>query len=281
MEGELPTSSVSTDRALAASVEAFSRALDAALPPPRDGARGEEACGDDVVRSELAAECATVLDAFSRAVDPISVREAMALAGLLARRTAELGASGILLSAVVEALLAVVGPELAENEGRALRGVMIEGYAAARLEHDRDRDRALRARVTRPFVIAPRCVALALQGLAEPDWIAAAVEGIGPLLLHSDARAVIVWVSFADDASDAAIAELSSLIDIAGVVGARVVFGATGAVAPVLRAHVGDRALVVTDDAATAFADALALASTSPTEAMRARVAGLLKRLGV
>jgi hypothetical protein len=134
MEGELPTSSVSTDRALAASVEAFSRALDAELPPPREGVRGDEVCGDEALRSELATECATVLDAFSRAVDPISVREAMALAGLLARRTAELGASGILLSAVVEALLSVIGPELAASEARALRGLMIEGYAAARLD---------------------------------------------------------------------------------------------------------------------------------------------------
>ncbi len=267
MEGELPTSSPHADRAALA----FVRALDVALPPG----------SGDTLRLELATECAPVLDAFSRASDPVGVREAMALAGLLARRTADLGASGIVLSAVVEALLAVVGEDVGPDDARALRGLMIEGYAAARLEHDRDRERDERVRVTRPFVIAPRCVALVLQGSGDPDWITGAAEGLGPLLLHSDARAVIVLVHLSDDASDACLGELSSIVDVAGVVGARVIFGAVGGVGPLLRSRVGDRAIVITDDAATAFGDAIAIASTSPTEAMRARVAGLLKRLGV
>jgi hypothetical protein len=138
-----------------------------------------------------------------------------------------------------------------------------------------------RVRVTRPFVVAPRTVMHVLQGSADGDWIAGASEALGPLLLHADARSIVVVAQLDGDVSGACLAELSALVDVANVVGARVVFACNAALAEALRARVGERASLVVDDTTAAVAEALSNAATSPTDAVRARVAGLLKRLGV
>jgi ApbE superfamily uncharacterized protein (UPF0280 family) len=83
------------------------------------------------------------------------------------------------------------------------------------------------------------------------------------------------------EVSGACLAELSALVDVASVVGARVVFACSAALADALRTRVADRASLVIDDPAAAVAEALSHAAASPTDAVRARVAGLLKRLGV
>lgn len=276
MEGELYTSPElaerpAADRALTLRAEAFVESLDRLAPFPIDPPR----------RSELITEAATVLDAFGRAADPVGVREALALAGLLGRRSAELGASAVELAAVVEALLAVVGDTLSSTDRQGLRGLVLEGYTRALLERDREMQLDARVRVTRPFVIAPRTVMHVLQGSADGDWIAGASESLGPLLLHADARSIVVVAQLDGDVSGACLAELSALVDVANVVGARVVFACNAALAEALRARVGERASLVVDDTTAAVAEALSHAATSPTDAVRARVAGLLKRLGV
>jgi len=100
-------------------------------------------------------EAATGPEAFDRAADPVGVREALALAGLLGRRSAELGASAVELAAVVEALLAVVGDALSVGDRQGLRGLVLEGYTRALLERDREMQLDARIRVTRPFGPAP------------------------------------------------------------------------------------------------------------------------------
>ncbi|MBX7190902.1 MAG: hypothetical protein K1X94_02535 [Sandaracinaceae bacterium] len=271
MEGELHTTSDVTAHALAVAAESFAATLDRLSPFAIDAS----------LRSEIVTESTTVLDAFARAADPVGVREAMALVGLLGRRAAELGSSAVELAAISEALLDAVGESLSSRDRQSLRGLLIEGYTRGLLEHDREQELDARIRATRPFVLAPRCVALVLQGRGDPDWIAGATEGLGPLLLGADARAVVVVVHLDGDIADGAIAELASMVDVAGVVGARVIFvGASSAAAP-LRSRLGERASIVTDDVAAAVSEAISLANASPAEAVRARVAGLLKRLGV
>lgn len=264
MEGEPHTSDVAAEPA-----SMFAAALDrlASLTP--------------ALRREISVETATVLDAFRRANDPVGLREAMALSGLLGRRTAELGATAVELAAVVEALVHVVGGPLTGAERQAIRGLVIEGYTRGHIEKDHERALAARIGATRPFVVAPRCVALVLQGTADSDWIAGASEALGRLLLPADARAVLVVLHLDGDLTDAVLAEISALVDVACIVGARAILALDEANAASVRARVGDRASVLVDDVAVAFSEALSVAASSPTDAMRARVAGLLKRFGV
>lgn len=267
MEGELQTSCDEPERV----VPSFATALASFAPFPMQAA----------LAAELSTEAAAVLDAFSRAIDPVGVREAMALAGLLGRRVAELGASAVELVAVLEALLLLVGPALDPIDQQALRGLVFEGFTRAHLERDRERELAARVRATRPFLLAPRCVALVLQGSADNEWIAGSRDQLGPMLLRADARVVVVFAHLDGELGDGVVGELSAVVDLAQVVGAQVVFECAEALAGLLRPRVEGHARVVIDDTAAAVADALAEANTSAADVMRARVAGLLKRLGV
>jgi hypothetical protein len=101
------------------------------------------------------------------------------------------------------------------------------------------------------------------------------------MLLHADARAVVVILQLDGEVTGGCLAELAALVDVAAVVGARVVFACSVVLAEALRDRVTDRASLVVDDPASAIGEALSHAATSPTDAVRARVAGLLKRFGV
>jgi hypothetical protein len=98
--------------------------------------------------------------------------------------------------------------------------------------------------------------------------------------LRADARALVVVAQLDGETSDACLAELCALVDLADVVGARVIIVASEGIVQALRERIQEQAILVTDDVATAVAEALSLASSS-TDSVRARVAGLLKRLGV
>jgi len=271
MEGEPGSLSVGVERAQPAGPSSFARALE----------RHEPRLGDARLRAELTAESATVLDAFAGAADPVGIREAMAMAGLLGRRSAELGASPVELIAVIEAMLealAEAGRELCAPDRHALRGLMFEGFSRASLERERERELASRIRSSRPFLLAPRCIALVLQGAPDADWIAGAVEGLGPTLLGADARAVLVLARFDGEPSDGAVAELATIAAVTAVVGARAVWSVPTGVAARLASRIGDPVDVLEDDPAAALATVL---STSDGGPVRARVAGLLRRLGV
>jgi hypothetical protein len=185
------------------------------------------------------------------------------------------------LAAVVEALaeaLGALGARLTDQRRCALRGIMIESFTRA--IEDRAKAEELRARIacTRPFLLAPRCVALVLQGAPVPEWISAAVEGLGPAMLASDAAAVVVLARFDEVPGAGAIAELSACVEVAAVVGARVFFSVQEGTAEPLRARLGERAVVLVEDPSTAVERGISAADGS---AVRARVAGLLRRLGV
>jgi hypothetical protein len=283
MDEELPTTEVADPtRPLAPAGEVAARsqcvamsAFDAAL------SRRAPFRLDEAVRAEVNAEASTVLHAFETARDDVGIRESLALAALLARRAAELGLTGLELGAVTEALLEAMdaGREPLEEPHRtALRGMMIEGFGRALEERARERELGSRIACTRPIALARRCLALVLQGHPAAEWIAAAVESLGPALLAHDAAAVVVVGRFDDDLSSGAVAELAACVDTAGVVGARVFYSLPERAARALRARVGERAVVLEDDAATAVERALVAGEQSP---VRARVAGLLRRLGV
>lgn len=271
MEGELRSVESDLSRAEDVAAERFARALAAHAPNHLD----------ETLERELRAEAATVLDSFTRAADDVGLRESFALSGLLARRAAELGASGMEVAAVMEALeqaLGASGPRLTDDHRCALRGIMIESFTRA-LE-DRVKAEELRARIacTRPFVLAPRCAALVLQGAPVAEWIGAAVEGLGPVLLASDAGAVVVLSRFDEVPSAGAIAELAACVEVASVVGARVFFSVQEGTAEPLRARLGERAVVLVEDPSGAIERGMSAADGS---VVRARVAGLLRRLGV
>ncbi len=230
---------------------------------------------------EICAEAETVLDAFARAVDEVGLRESMSLAGLLARRMAELGGSGVEIGAVIEALvdaIEVVRGRLQDDAQRSLRGIMIEGYTRAAVERERERELRSRITCTRPFVLSRRCVALVLQGSPAPEWIGGTIDGLGPTLMSADASAVVVLARFDEEPSSGAVAELSSVVPMAAVVGARVFYSVPASTVAPLRARVGDGAVILAEDPTEAIARALASAEDSP---VRARVAGLLRRFGV
>ncbi len=271
MEGEPGSLAVGVERARSAGSSTFARALERHAPR----------LGDARLRAELTSESATVLDAFGGAGDPVGTREAMAMAGLLGRRSAELGASPVELIAVIEAMLdalAEAGTDLSATDRHALRGLMFEGYSRASLERDRERELASRIRSSRPFLLAPRCIALVLQGAPDADWIAGAVEGLGPTLLGADARSVLVLARFDGEPSDSAIAELATIAAVTAVVGARVVWSVPAGVGARLASRIGDSVDVLEEEPAAALAMVL---STNDGGPVRARVAGLLRRLGV
>jgi hypothetical protein len=225
----------------------------------------------DAVRAEIRIEAGTVLAAFQEATDDVGVREALALAGLLGRRAAELGCSGSELDAVAEALLTAIAP----SEVSGLRGIMIEGYARSLIDREVARSLAARVATTRPFVVEPRVLALVLQGEPQPEWIAACALHIGPMLMRHDVRALIVIGRFGDAPTPAAVAELAAIADLGGVVGARVLFDVEAPWAEALTERAAGRAIVTTTSTLTAFE--LALGESAP---VRARVSKLLRYLG-
>jgi hypothetical protein len=183
------------------------------------------------LQGELVAEAATVLDAFGRATDPVGVREGLALAALLGRRSAEVGASAVEVAAMLEALLEVLVECLSPADRQGLRGLVIDGYTRAHLEREREAQLRARVRATRPFLLAPRVVMHVLQGSADGDWVGAACESLGPALLRADARALVVVAQLDGETSDACLAELCALVDLADVVGARVIIVASEGIA--------------------------------------------------
>lgn len=274
MEGELATSPERGETACAdppaGRVATFSRALRRLAPFTLESK----------LQGELVAEAATVLDAFGRATDPVGVREGLALAALLGRRSAEVGASAVEVAAMLEALLEVLVECLSPADRQGLRGLVIDGYTRAHIEREREAQVQARVRATRPLLLAPRVVMHVLQGSADGDWVGAACESLGPALLRADARALVVVAQLDGETSDACLAELCALVDLADVVGARVIIVASEGIVQALRERIQEQAILVTDDVAKAVAEALSLASSS-TDSVRARVAGLLKRLGV
>lgn len=228
---------------------------------------------EGALRDHLSTEAQPVLDAFSTASDDVGLREALSLAALLARRAADLGCTGSELNALTEAMVEALG-DVADVF--SLRGAMLEGYARALVDDGRRSVVKALAATTRPFIFAPRCVALVLQGAADADWIAQMGDALGPILLAADARSVVVIARFSEEPSDAAIAELAALVDIAAVVGASVFFSMDRSTVDPVRMKLMGAAEVFADDPSSALERALVTAK----DPVRVRVADFLRRLG-
>ena len=222
------------------------------------------------IRAEILIETATVLDAFAQADDDVGDREALALAGLLGRRAAELGCTGSELEAVAESLNVAIAPKVAKG----IRGIMIEGYARSLVDREVARSLAARVATTRPFLVEPRVLALVLQGEPTPEWLLACGQHVGPMLMRHDVRALVVVARFGVEPTAASVAELASIADLGSVVGARTIFDVEASWAEPLEQRAGR--CVITTSTLNAFE--LASAESAP---MRARVTKMLRILGI
>lgn len=223
------------------------------------------------IRAEIKIEAATVLDAFAQADDDVGAREALALAGLLGRRAAELGCTGSELDAVAESLTVAIAPKVAKG----IRGIMIEGYARSLVDREVARSLAARIATTQPFLVEPKVLALVLQGEPQPEWLLACAQPVGPMLMRHDVRALVVVARFGVEPTAASVAELAAIADLGAVVGARTLFDVDTTWAEPLLERTAGRC-VVTSSTLNAFE--LASAESAP---VRARVAKMLRVLGV
>lgn len=224
------------------------------------------------VRAEIRIEAATVLAAFEEAEDDVGEREALALAGLLGRRAAELGCSGSELDAVAEAMVSAVAPKTP----RGIRGILIEGYARSLIDKEVSRSLAARISTTRPFLVEPRVLALVLQGEPQGEWIAASAQHVGPMLMRHDVRALVVVGRFDAEPTPGVVAELSAIADLAAVVGARALFDLESEWAAALTERAANKCVVTTSSTLHAFE--LAIAESAP---VRAKMSKWLRYLGV
>ena len=223
------------------------------------------------IRAEILIEAATVLDAFARADDDVGDREALALAGLLGRRAAELGCTGSELEAVAASLAVAIAPKVANG----IRGIMIEGYARSLVDREVARSLAARIATTRPFLVEPKVLALVLQGEPQPEWLLACAQPVGPMLMRHDVRALVVVARFGVEPTAASIAELAAIADLGAVVGARTIFDVDASWAEPLLERTAGRCVVTTS---TLNAFEMASVESAP---VRARVTKMLRVLGV
>lgn len=125
------------------------------------------------------------------------LREAVALASLLGRRAAVLGATPTGALEIVPALLEAVSSEepRAVELLDALRSVCIEGYVAAR-EEAIDERAARRAADAIPMIeVAPECFAVLPAGAQDADELERVLDELGRRLLDRGARVCIVDAS--------------------------------------------------------------------------------------
>lgn len=217
--------------------EALSPAEAAERIAQRFGERFAEALAlsrDRAVAPELAIEARPVAEALVDGVrtasridaDDGALREAVALASLLGRRAAVLGATPTAALGIVPCLIDAT----AELEPRArgltepLRAVCMEGYVAAREE-------ALDARAARRAaeaigVVEPArgCVLVIVAGVQDADELELAFDDIGRRLLDRDTRACVVDVGGLKSPEPESARQLFALHATCTMLGARCIF---------------------------------------------------------
>lgn len=132
-------------------------------------------------------------------VDPQrgELRETLALASLLGRRAAVLGATPSAALAIVPALTDAASPEDARAAElvEPLRAVCLEGYVAAHDEAWEERADRRAAGAIPILEPAAGCVVVAPAGVQDADRLEEVLEELGRRLLDRDARACVVDAS--------------------------------------------------------------------------------------
>ena len=198
-----------------------------------------------------------------------SLHEPYALATLLARRAALLGATPstalLLADALVAALVEAAGLACAAELARALSIVCVEGYCAARDERVESGLLEVAARSQVAVLLGPGCLAIFLAGCHDERALGHVLDGFARRLLHDQIASCLVDVSrlaaleAADDALARSVASFCVTASTLGV--ALTLLGASSA----LRARFagwlhGATPPDYADDYAEAQARALALA---------------------
>jgi hypothetical protein len=158
---------------------------------------------DRALASELAIEARPVAYALLEGIAGVDrieprapeLREAIALASLLGRRAAILGATPTAAVRIAEHLLAAIPEANAGSLLEALSGACIEGYVAAREDVAEERASA-RAAAAIPIVeLAPGVFAIFPAGVQEPEQLERVMDELGRRMLERDARACVVHVA--------------------------------------------------------------------------------------
>jgi hypothetical protein len=156
--------------------------------------------GDRALAGDLAVEARPVFEALlvgaagAARIDAREpeLREAIALASLLGRRAAVLGATPSAAISIAPLLIEALGRADLEALRDTIAAVSIEGYCA---ERD-DQAAALahrRAADAMPIVeLAPGVIAFFPAGVQEPDELERVIDDLGRRLLERDARACVV-----------------------------------------------------------------------------------------
>lgn len=157
---------------------------------------------DRSIASALATESRPVAEALLEGVSGAArvdarageLRETLALASLLGRRAAVLGAtpSGALEIAPVLLEAARDDAPRALDLLDALRAVCIEGYFAAFEEGLEERGARRAADAIAVVDVVPGCIAVFAAGLQEPDELARVLDDLGRRMLERGSRACIV-----------------------------------------------------------------------------------------
>ncbi|MGE0787552.1 MAG: hypothetical protein AB7S26_17895 [Sandaracinaceae bacterium] len=154
------------------------------------------------------------------------LRESLALASLLGRRAAALGATPTATSRLADALLAAV-PEAAPIAG-PIREVMLEGFLAEREDDAEARGAARAAGAIALVEIASGCFLLPVAGDQDADRLEARLEEIGRALLERGAIALVVHVGGLGVADPERAARLFGVHETCAFLGVRCHFAEVG-----------------------------------------------------
>lgn len=188
------------------------------------------------------------------------LREALAMASLLGRRAATLGATPTGALAIVPLLLEAASEEdpRAIELMEALRAVCMEGYVATREESVEERAARRVADAIPMLEAAPGCFVIAPAGVQDADQLERVMDDAGRRLLERDARACVIDASGLREPDPERARRLFAIEESCRMLGVTCIFA--GVDAPWLRAARDAGLDVGLVRIAPDFATALALA---------------------
>jgi hypothetical protein len=185
---------------------------------------------DTRLLDDLLAEASPVLEVLSKAYQDsegkqAGMHEGFALFNLLCRRAGLLAAtptaSLALANAVLDGLVAV-GIAVSPQQREDLLMIAVEGYAAGR---DEQRERTLRRAAAESQVwcqIGPRCAALFLAGMHEPEDLEQVLERAARELFRAEIQSLLLDLSRLRDANEESARVIANLLATLGSLGVSV-----------------------------------------------------------
>jgi hypothetical protein len=159
------------------------------------------------------------------------LREALALASLLGRRAAVLGATPTAALAIAPALLEAASHEdpRALELADVVQAVCMEGYVAATEEAAEERAARRAADAIPVLEPAPRCFLIAPAGVQDAEQLERVLDELGRRLLERDARACVIEISRLADPDRERARRLFAIDATCKMLGVVCVFSGVGA----------------------------------------------------